>query len=75
MRPRGCVLAWMEAIVYDEAMKRAGKNLNVESFVDSLERVHGFDTGGLCGPPSFTHLKHVGAGYMRFFKADGDNKI
>ena len=56
-------------------MKRAGKNLNAETFVNSMESIKDFDTKGLCGLVSFGSNNHKALVYDRVYKADVEKKI
>ncbi|MFA4911023.1 MAG: ABC transporter substrate-binding protein [Desulfobacteria bacterium] len=61
---------WVAAMIGAEGMKRAGKNLNGETFVAALESIKDFDTGGMSGPVGFSSKSHKGAEYTSFVKAD-----
>lgn len=61
---------WVLATVMMEGFKRAGKDLNGESLVESLEGIKGFDTGGLTGPISYSPTSHNGGSTWKIFKAD-----
>ena len=61
---------WVAAMIGAEGMKRAGKDLDGETFVAALESVNNFDTGDISGPVSFSSKSHKGAEYAIFVKAD-----
>ncbi|MDY6969361.1 MAG: ABC transporter substrate-binding protein [Spirochaetota bacterium] len=61
---------WVISTIKLEAMKRAGKNLSNESLVNGLESIHNFNTGGLCGPISYSKTNHNGGSTWKIFKAD-----
>ena len=61
---------WVAATILYEGMKRAGKNLNAETLVDSIETIRDFDTKGLCGPITYTSNNHRGLYHCKLFKAD-----
>ncbi|MEW6616500.1 MAG: ABC transporter substrate-binding protein [Thermodesulfobacteriota bacterium] len=61
---------WVAGMIAAEGMERAGKNLNVETYIAALESIKDFDTGGISGPVSFSSKSHKGAGFMIFVKAD-----
>jgi len=61
---------WLSAMIGGEGMKRAGKNLNGETFVSALESIDNFDSGGIGGPIGFSSKSHKGADYVRLVKAN-----
>ena len=61
---------WVMSTITLEAIKRAGANLSSESLVKSLETIQNFDTGGLCGPISYSKTNHNGGSTWKIFKAD-----
>jgi len=68
------VYGWINAIVFAEGAKRAGKNLTRESLVKSLETFRNFDPEGLMGAITYTSTSHGSPGYARMTKADLVNK-
>ncbi|KAF0122628.1 MAG: amino acid/amide ABC transporter substrate-binding protein HAAT family [bacterium] len=64
------IFAWVSAMTFAEAMKRAGKDLNPDSMVNALESFNNFDTGGLCAPITYGPDKHKGGNSTMLFKAD-----
>ena len=64
---------WLAALIMTEGMKRAGKDLNSESMVKSLESIKSLDTKELFGPISFGPNDRQGTRYTRFYKADVEN--
>ena len=62
-------------MLFTEAMKRSGKDLNAETFVDSMESIKDFDTKGLCGLISFGPKNHKALVYDRIYKADVEKKV
>ena len=65
----------MSAMIWAEGMKRAGKNLNNETMVKSLESINNFDTRGICGPITYGPDDHRGLDYVRLYKADVEKEI
>ena len=63
-------LAWVLAMVTAEGLKRTGPDLNRETFVDRMETIKNFDTGGLTGPINYSSTSHKGGDTWRIFKAD-----
>ena len=70
MRSKNYTQGWVAALIYAEAIKQAGKGLNAESLVDAMETFRNFDTGGLCGPITYTSDNHKASEYYKFFKPD-----
>ena len=61
---------WVGASVMVETLKRAGKDLDREGFIKAMESIKNFDTGGLCGPISYSSTSHKGGNTWKMFKAD-----
>lgn len=61
---------WVLATILTEGIKRAGKNLDEEAFVNALETLKNFDTGGLCNPITYTSTSHKGGESWRIYKSD-----
>lgn len=61
---------WVMAIVMIEGLKRAGKNLNGETFVEGLESIKNLDMGGLTGSISYSSTNHKGGDSWKIYKAD-----
>jgi branched-chain amino acid transport system substrate-binding protein len=53
-----------------EGLKKAGKNLTRESYVEAMESVKNFDTMGLTAPISFGPGRRHGLNAVRLLKAD-----
>lgn len=64
------IKGWITARITHEGIKRAGKDLDGESFVNALETIKNLDTKGLTGPISYSHTDHKGNAYSRLYKAD-----
>ncbi|MFC1823718.1 PAS domain S-box protein [Thermodesulfobacteriota bacterium] len=67
---------WLYAVsmVATEAMKRAGRNLTRESFVNAMETIKNFDTGGLLPAISYGPGKREACSTSRALKVDLDKK-
>jgi len=65
---------WVTPIFLAEAIRRAGRDLNGESFIEAMESIKGFDTGGLTGPLTYGVDDHKAFDHLKFFKADLDKK-
>ncbi|MDY7030300.1 MAG: ABC transporter substrate-binding protein [Thermodesulfobacteriota bacterium] len=61
---------WVGAKVMVEILKRAGKNLNRENFIQAMETIKDFETGDLCGPINYSPTNHKGGNTWKIFKAD-----
>ncbi|MDY6968833.1 MAG: ABC transporter substrate-binding protein [Spirochaetota bacterium] len=64
------IKGWITAKITHEGIKRAGKNLSNESFVDALETIKNLDMKALTGPISYSSKDHKGNNYARMYKAD-----
>ena len=61
---------WVTAMVMMEGFKRVGRNLDEESFIEALEAIKNFDTGGLTCLISYSPTSHKGGDSWKIFKAD-----
>ncbi|HET8578268.1 MAG TPA: ABC transporter substrate-binding protein [Methylomirabilota bacterium] len=52
-----------------EGLKKAGRNLTRESFVEGMEGIKGFTTMGLSGPVAFGPTQHHGINAVRLMRA------
>ena len=64
---------WVGANVMVEILKRAGKDLDRENFIDAMETIQNFETGGLSGPINYSPTSHKGGNTWKIFKADPKN--
>ena len=64
---------WLCLMILEEAMKRAGRNLNGEALVAALESFKNFDTGGVTGYITYGPNERMGGEYLRMYKADVEN--
>ena len=53
-----------------EGLKKAGRNLTRESFVEAMESIRGFDTNGLTAPVTFGPNRRHGLNAVRLLRAD-----
>jgi branched-chain amino acid transport system substrate-binding protein len=58
-----------------EGLRRAGKNVTVEKFVDALETLKDFDCGGMLSPMTYTPTLHKPSDYSKIVKADIEKSI
>ncbi len=63
------------ATVYAEGLKRAGKDLNPESFKNGLETLKDFDTGGIVPPVTYTSTSHAPTTISRLYRADPEKGV
>lgn len=65
---------WVLGLVTVESLKRAGRVLDRETYINVLEGIKNFDTGGLCGPISYSTTSHKGGNTWKIFKAEPDTE-
>lgn len=53
-----------------EGLKKAGRNLTRESYVEAMESIKGFDTMGLTAPVTFGPNRHHGLNAVRLMRAE-----
>jgi len=58
-----------------EGLRRAGRDLTVEKFVDTLETLRDFDCGGMLSPMTYTSTIHKPSDYSKVVKADMEKLI
>jgi len=68
------VYGWINAMVFAEGAKRAGKDLTRDGLVNALEGLKNYDPEGLMGPISFSPSSHGSPGFARMTKGDTVNK-
>jgi branched-chain amino acid transport system substrate-binding protein len=68
--PKYYILSYVNALILDEGLKRAGKDLTREKLRNALESIQGLDTKGLTGPISFSPTDHCPLTSMRVVKAN-----
>ncbi len=54
------LLAYTGGLVLEEALNRAGECLTIDSFVEAMESIKDFDTGGIMAPLNFSADNHLG---------------
>ncbi|MEW6616037.1 MAG: ABC transporter substrate-binding protein [Thermodesulfobacteriota bacterium] len=69
-RPKAYTQGWGDAMIVTEGLKRAGRDLDGETFVDALESIKDLDMEGLCGPVTFGPNDHKGSRYVKMYKAN-----
>jgi len=68
------VYGWLNAMVFAEGAKRAGKDLTREGLVKAMESIQNFDPEGVMGPISFSATSHGTPGFARMTKGDVGKK-
>lgn len=67
------LLAWVGAVVTEQALRDAGPCLTVDAFVGAMEALTEFDVGGSMPPISFSPDNHLGNQDVLIFQAqDGE---
>ena len=61
---------WICGMIMAEGLKRAGRNLNEEKLIHAFENIKNYDTGGLCGPITYSSTSHKGGNSWKIYKAD-----
>ncbi|MDY6968834.1 MAG: ABC transporter substrate-binding protein [Spirochaetota bacterium] len=67
-------LGWVLAMMTVEGIKRCGRGLNREVFIDKMETIKNFSTGELTGPINYSSTSHKGGSTWKIFKADPSTK-
>jgi len=68
------VYGWINAMVFAEGAKRAGKDLTRDGLVKALESLKNFDPEGLMGPITYSSTSHGSPGFARMTKGDLEKK-
>jgi branched-chain amino acid transport system substrate-binding protein len=68
------VYGWINAMVFAEGAKRAGKDLTREGLVKALESFDAFDPEGLMGPITYSATSHGSPGFARMTRGDLEKK-
>ena len=58
-----------------EGLKRVGKNVTVEKFVDALETLKDFDCGGMLSPMTYSPTIHKPSDYSKIVMADTEKLV
>jgi len=69
------IQGYTTASILVEGLKRAGKNVTVEKFVDGLETLKDFDCGGMLSPMTYTPTVHRPSDYSKIVKADAEKMV
>jgi branched-chain amino acid transport system substrate-binding protein len=67
------VYGWINAMIFAEGLKKAGKNLTRDGLVKAMESIKDFDPEGLMGPVSYSAESHDTPGYARMTQGDAKN--
>lgn len=71
-RGKHYTVGWVWTLVTAEGLKRAGRNIDREGWINAMEDIKDFDTEGLCGPISYSSNSHKGGSTWKVFKASPD---
>ena len=74
-RSRMYMQGWISSLLWKEGFSRAGQNLTIDGFVDSLESIKNLDTGGVSGPITLSPTDHIAADYCRVYKCIPEKKV
>src|SRR3954469_1982474 len=64
------VIGYISGMTVVEALKKAGADLNRESFIKALEGIKDLDTGGISEPVTYSATDHAGLSATRPYKYD-----
>ena len=64
---------WVASTTVYEGIKKAGRDLNVESVLRGLEAITNLDTKGLSGPINFSPTNHKGVEHSKLYEADPES--
>jgi branched-chain amino acid transport system substrate-binding protein len=62
------MVSYQGATVFEEALKRAGRDLTRDKFIAAMESIKNFDASGLTNPTSFSPTDHQGARTVRVYQ-------
>lgn len=68
------VLPWTQALLLEDAFKKAGDDLSAENVRNQIENTKDFDTKGLMDKFSFSPDKHYGSESVKFVKVNLETK-
>ena len=74
LRDLSYVQGWTTAKVFVEALERTGRDLTRDRFLQQIESITNFDTGGLSPAISFGPNDHEGVTAARFYRYDFESK-
>ena len=64
------VYGWLNAMIFAEGLKRAGKNLTRKGFVAAMESIKNFNPEGIMGPITYSAKSHGSPGYARMTRGN-----
>ncbi|MDY7030984.1 MAG: ABC transporter substrate-binding protein [Thermodesulfobacteriota bacterium] len=74
-RTRNYMQGWFVALMTCLGLERTGRDLTRESFVDGLEKIRDYDTGGICGVISYGPADHKSIEEHRMYKVDVEKEV
>ncbi|MDY6969801.1 MAG: ABC transporter substrate-binding protein, partial [Spirochaetota bacterium] len=63
---------WICNTILVEGLKRAGRDLDEDELIEALEDIEEYDTGGLCGPITYSSDSHKGGSSWKIYKSNPD---
>jgi branched-chain amino acid transport system substrate-binding protein len=54
------ILSYSDIYVVADALKRAGRDITTDKFIDALEATHEYSVGAIASPRTFTKKHHIG---------------
>lgn len=70
LKMRHYTQGWITSMICAEGLRRAGRNLTPDTFVDAYETFKDFSTGEISAPVSYSKTNHKGGRANRFYKTD-----
>ena len=61
---------WICNVILKEGLKIAGRDLDEDALIEALEDIEDYDTGGLCGPITYSSESHKGGSSWKIYKAN-----
>ena len=61
---------WICNTILAEGLKRAGRDIDEDALISSIESLKEFDTGGLCGPITYSSDSHKGGSTWKIYRAN-----
>jgi len=69
------IQGYTDSDLVTEGIRRAGRDITVEKFVDAMETFKDYNCGGMLSPMTYTPKSHPPSPYSKIFKADIDKGI
>ena len=69
------IQGYTDSDLISEGIRRTGRNITVEKFVDSMETFKDYNCGGMLSPMTYSPKSHPPSPYSKIFKADFDKGV